>query len=94
MEYMEREQQNKESFQQAQQGSGSAEQTDRSRTEQQQQAAQLSEDERQDIAGALGRDAGRMASLKDLGALSGRDDAAGGSGDRMTDESTDAPTDR
>ena len=83
------ENQNKGSFQQGQQGSGSAENTGRSREEQQNPVTNLSKQQRQDIAGEMGSGPNPVADLQDMGALSSRDDAAAGSGHRMENESTD-----
>ena len=81
-------------FEDAQQGSGSAENKGGQRTDQQNNNTVLSEEERQNLAAQLGEGPNAVVGLKDLGALSGRDDAAGGSGDRMEDTSTGAATDR
>lgn len=84
----------KEQFEQSKKGSGSAEQTGRDRSSQENKNATLSDQERQNIAGQMGEGSNPVTSLKDMGAMSGRDDAAGGSGDRMKQESTGEPTDR
>ncbi len=91
---MSKENMNKEQLQSSQQGTGSAENTGRNRNEQQQPNTKLSSQERQDIGNQLGNDNNRVADLDDLGMLSGRDDAAGGSGDRMENESTGKETER
>jgi len=80
----------KEQFEQGKQGTGSAEQTGRDRNEQLQQGTESN----QKIASQIGEEKGRVGSLNDLGAMSGRDDASGGSGDRMENESTGEATDR
>ena len=80
-------------MQQGQQGSGSAENQGRSRQDQLSQSWNEPENE-QEIKDALGNDADRLGSLKDLGAVSGRDDLAGGSGDGMEDQHTGQGTDR
>lgn len=84
----------KETFHQTQQGSGSAENIGQDRSSQVNQTANLSEPEKEDIAAQIGEDPGSIADLKEMGALSGRDDLAGGSGDRMEEESTGSQTDR
>ena len=76
-----------------QEGSGSAENQGRSRQDQLSQSWNEPENQ-QELRDALGNDADRLGSLKDTGALSGRDDAAGGSGDRMEDQHTGQGTDR
>ena len=57
------ENQNKENFRQGQQGSGSAENTDRSRDEQKNPATHLSKQQRQEIAGEMGRGPNPIADL-------------------------------
>lgn len=78
----------------SQQGSGSAENIGRSRSDQQNKMRDLSDNEKQDIGSQIGESENRIADLRDLGQLSGRDDAAGGSGDRMENESTGKETDQ
>lgn len=85
--------QQKDQFQQAQSGTGSAEQTGRDRLEQQQNL-QPDEDRKADIANQIGEHPNAVSSIGETGGLSGRDDASGGSGDRMENESTNAPTDQ
>lgn len=84
---------NKDQFQRPQQGTGSAENKGQSRSEQQKSKSLLSDEERQNLAGQMGEGPNSLVGLKDMGALSGRDDASGGSGDRMEDTSTGEPTD-
>ncbi|HEV7334308.1 MAG TPA: hypothetical protein VGN63_24965 [Flavisolibacter sp.] len=86
--------QKKEQFQQSQSGTGSAEQTGRDRTEQQQQIIDLDNEQKQDIANQIGENSNAVSSIGETGHLSGRDDAAGGSGDRMENESSNERTDR
>jgi hypothetical protein len=81
-------------FQQSQEGSGSAENKGQGRNEQQARNTNMSQQDKQDVAGQLGEDKNRVADLDDLGMRSGRDDASGGSGDRMENESTGEATDR
>jgi hypothetical protein len=81
----------KEELQQGQQGSGSAENTGRQRQEQTANTT-LSEHDKQTIADQIGENKESVVGLKDLGAVSGRDDASGGSGDRMEDQSTGGAT--
>lgn len=85
---------NKKPFQSSQEGSGSAENRGQERKQQQAKNTTLNQQERKDIGSQLGADKSRVADLDDLGARSGRDDAAGGSGDRMEDQSTGSATDR
>jgi len=77
-----------------QQGSGSAENQGQDRSSQKNDKAVLSDEERKNLAAQMGEGPNAVIGLKDLGALSGRDDAAGGSGDRMEDNSTGNATDR
>ena len=86
--------QNKENLQKGQQGSGSAENTGRSREDQKNQSINLSETERQDIASQTGISTKDIGQLKDLGAYSGREDYSGGDRDGMRDENSDERTDR
>jgi len=81
-------------FQTSQEGSGSAENLGQNRNEQQAKNTQLNQHDKQDVANQLGNDKERVADLNDLGMRSGRDDAAGGSGDRMENTSTGEATDR
>jgi hypothetical protein len=81
----------KEELQQGKQGSGSAENTGRDRQDQMGNTG-LSEQDKQTIADQIGENKESVVGLKDLGAASGRDDASGGSGDRMEDQSTGGAT--
>lgn len=83
-----------ESFQTAQQSSGSAEDKGEARTAQQNNNAVLSDEEKQNLAAQLGEGPNAVVGLKDLGAVSGRDDASGSSGDGMESQSTGQHTDR
>lgn len=85
---------NKDAKQQAQPGSGSAENKGQERREQVNQSKDISREDRQHIADEIGEHPSKLANLRDLGSLSGRDDASGGSGDRMENESTGRRTDR
>ena len=75
-------------------GSGSAENMGKNRDAQKNRDFDLDEQQKQDIANQIQVDKKDIADLKDLGAGSGRDDLAGGSGDGMTSQSTDQATDR
>lgn len=83
----------KGTFQKSQQGSGSAENRGQDR-EHQVSKTDLSGKERQDISSGMGKDANRMTTIREMGGMSGRDDASGGSGDRMEDENTGEGTGR
>jgi hypothetical protein len=83
--------QNKDELKQGQQGSGSAENRNGDRQEQMTNT-ELSEQDKQTIADQIGENKESVVGLKDLGAASGRDDASGGSGDRMEDQSTGGAT--
>lgn len=83
-----------DSLQQSQQGTGSSENKGQERSTQLNNKTDLSQEERQNIADEIGEAPEAIASLKDIGALSGRDDNAGAPGDRMEDESTGRETDR
>jgi len=85
---------NKDHFQQSQQGTGSDENTGQDRSRQANTKVDISEEDKQNIASEIKENPDRVSSLKDLGALSGRDDAAGSSGDRMEDQSTRETTAR
>ena len=74
-------------------GTGSAEQTGRNRNEQQ-SAADLSQHDKHNLASQIGENENRISSIKEMGGGSGRDDSAGGSGDRMENESTGERTER
>ena len=76
-----------------QQGTGSAEHRNESRESQKNQTAGLSEEQRNDIDKQVGAEV-PVTDIRSTGALSGRDDAAGGSGDRMEDTSSNQETDR
>ncbi len=84
----------RESLQAGQQGSGSAENTGQERHDQTQPLTNLSSAQKQDIADEIGEDADGVASIKDLGQWSGRDDASGGVNDGMEGSSTGEETDR
>lgn len=79
---------------QTQQGTGSAEQTGRQRKEQFNELSSLSLEERIAVADQIGVPAENVSDAASTGAASGRDDLAGGSGDRMERESTGGETDR
>ena len=85
---------NRESLQQGQEGSGSAENTGATRAAQNAPLTDLSTQEKQDIAREIGEDGDAVVSVKDLGQLSGRDDASGGMNDEMERSSTGEATDR
>lgn len=73
-----------------QEGSGSAENTGRDRREQKNNKAAA---DTSGMAEASGSNQ-HLVNLHDMGALSGRDDYAGGSGDNMENESTNESTER
>jgi hypothetical protein len=81
------------SNQQQQGGTGSAESQGRNR-EEQKTSTQLSATEKQEIASQVDVEATDIADIQQTGAVSGRDDAAGGSGDDMESTSSDEATDR
>lgn len=76
------------------QGTGSAEQTGRNRSDQQQRGMDLNKQDTKDIAQQAGVGRKQIATQKDLGAQSGRDDYAGGSDNVMDDQDTGQQTDR
>ena len=78
----------------SQQGSGSAENQDQSRKEQLNRFNDATHQDKEDVAREIGEATENIAGLKDLGAMSGRDDASGGSGDGMENEHTRHRTDR
>jgi hypothetical protein len=79
---------------QSQSGSGSAENKDLSRSEQLNRRIDDTSRDKEEVASQIGEATSHIAGLKDMGAMSGRDDAAGGSGDRMEDEHTTGRTER
>ena len=83
-----------ESNRQGQGGSGSAENKGQSRQDQLSQSMSIGSDERQDIADQTGLKPEDIADLQDVGGMSGRGDAAGGSGDDMENTSTNEGTDK
>lgn len=85
---------NNDSLQQPQQGTGSSENQGQDRDWQRHNKTELSQEETQNLADEIGERPSAIAGLKDMGALSGRDDAAGGTGDGMEGESTGRETDR
>ncbi|HYE54246.1 MAG TPA: hypothetical protein VD996_05360 [Chitinophagaceae bacterium] len=78
----------------SQQGTGSAENTGQDRSTQQNNAARLSDQQKQDIAREIGEERDEVADVQDMGTLSGRDDASGGSGDDMEGQDTGRETER
>ena len=72
-----------------QEGSGSAENMGRDRSEQMNTTAGTDPSGMQEATGSKQH----LVNLHDMGSLSGRYDYAGGSGDRMEEESTGKPTD-
>ena len=75
-------------------GTGSAEQTGRNRSEQQSKNKEINKEARKNVARQAGLSQEQIATPKDLGATSGRDDYAGGSGDDMSSQNTNEPTGR
>ena len=80
--------------QQGQPGTGSAENTGRERDHQFNEMTELSLEERMNVADQIGVPVESVSDASETGAMSGRDDAAGGSGDRMEEQSTGQTTDR
>lgn len=91
---MEKDQKNKQDQQQSSGGSGSAENKGQRRSDQKNKTTSISNEDRQKIAGEMGKGTNRIADIEDLGGLSGRDDSSGGSGDRMEDRNTNQGTER
>ena len=75
-------------------GSGSAENKGDERRAQKAPLTTLSEDQKNRIADETGVQPNDIADVQQTGALSGRDDASGASGDDMTSTSSDEETDR
>ena len=75
-------------------GSGSAENKGESREAQKAQMTNIPEQERKDIADQTGLKPDDIVDLQQTGALTGRDDAAGGSGHGMTGTSSNEGTER
>ena len=84
----------RDKFQEGQQQSGSAENTGREREQQFNEMTELSLEERMAVADKIGVPVRDVADASQTGAGSGRDDAAGGSGDEMEEQDTGQPTDR
>lgn len=85
---------NKDNLQRSQQGTGSAENTGRDREEQKNRMMDMNNQDRQDIAGEMGKGPNPMSDLRNMGGMSGRDDYAGGDNEGMSDESSNEGTDR
>jgi len=79
---------------QQQQGTGSAENQNRDRQEQFNELSELSLEERMAVADQIGVPVNSVSDAAALGTASGRDDTAGGSNDRMEEESTGEETER
>jgi hypothetical protein len=79
---------------QTQQGSGSSENKGGMREEQMNKMTETSRQERSNIASQMGKGPNPLTDIKEMGGKSGRDDASGGSGDRMEEQSTRQETDR
>jgi hypothetical protein len=77
---------------QDQQGSGSAENTERDRQEQVNHSS--SPANKQQVSKETGISQRDIGSIDELGQRSGRDDYSGGSGEGMEGQSTGQPTDR
>jgi hypothetical protein len=75
-------------------GSGSAENKGEDRQAQKAPLTTLTDDQRNDIAEQTGLKPSDIADVQQTGALSGRDDASGGSGDGMENTSSNEGTDR
>ena len=73
-------------------GTGSAENQGRDREDQRAKNTTVSEDEKQNIADQTGLKPEDITDVQETGGLSGRGDAAGGSGDDMTTTSTNDKT--
>lgn len=67
---------NKDSMQKSQPGTGSSENRGQERNEQQNRSKDQSQREKQDIARQIGEKPGKIASQRDTGILSGRDDSS------------------
>lgn len=82
------------SFQEGQQGTGSAENTGRDRQEQQSDMTNMPREKKEDIAEEAGLKQEDVTDIGSLGQQSGRDDYAGGHGDDMSGQSSGQETDR
>jgi hypothetical protein len=78
----------------SQEGTGSAENKQGKRNEQQNTDTELTPQQRQQTADEIGESTDKIGDIRETGNLSGRDDASGGSGDRMENENTGERTDR
>jgi hypothetical protein len=79
---------------QQQGGTGSAEQTGRGRQEQKTPTTDRTGQEKADVASQIGENKNDVRTIEDLGGKSGRDDAAGGSGNQMENESSNESTEK
>ena len=79
---------------QQQPGTGSAENLGHDRVDQFNELSELSLEERMNVADQIGVPVQNVSDAAALGTASGRDDASGGSGDRMEEQSTGEETDR
>lgn len=79
---------------QEQQGSGSAENRDGNRQDQQNKTINVNQSERDDIAQQAGIRQEEVADIGQLGGTSGREDYSGGNNDGMSDQSSGEATDR
>lgn len=84
----------KEIKQRSQQGGGSAENIGEGREAQKARNTVVGSDERKNIAEQTGLKPEDITDIQDTGALSGRDDASGGSGDDMTGTSSGEATEK
>jgi hypothetical protein len=73
---------------------GGAESQGRDRKDQFNELSELSLEERMAVADQIGVPVESVSDAASLGTMSGRDDLAGGSNDRMEEESTGEETDR
>ena len=80
--------------QQQQGGTGGAENTGNDRNDQQNKSTDLSNTEKESVANEIGESSDSVTTIRDLGQLSGRDDASGGTGDQMENQNTGQNTEK
>lgn len=83
-----------EDIQNAQQGTGSAENKGQSRNDQKNQTANISNTQQNNMASQAGLGRDRMTDIEDLGGMSGRDDYAGSDDDDLNNKNLNASNDQ
>lgn len=84
----------KEDIQNAQQGTGSAENKNENRNDQKNKTADVSNTKQNDLARQAGLGRHRMTDIEDLGGMSGRENYAGGDNDDLDNKDLNASNDQ